>query len=330
MKSVAVCAILGNGGWGTALAIHLAKRGSSVRLWGAFEGEIAQIAKSRKNAKYLPGVAVPRSVQVTAYIEEALSGAEVVVFAAPSQYLRGVLRSVSGLMPVHAIALNVAKGIEQRTHKRMSEVVREVLGKVAYAVLSGPSIAAEVAQGKPASVVAASSSLSVAQKIQALFMNEQLRVYTSTDVIGVELGGSLKNPIAIAAGVCDGLGLGANAKAALITRGVVEMSRLGVALGAKEQTFWGLSGLGDLVTTCFGGRNRWLGEQIGRGKSLQSILASTPMIIEGVDTAKSSAALAKSVGVELPIIEQVCAVLFSKRTTYQALAALMRRTGKAE
>ena len=228
------------------------------------------------------------------------------------------------------IIVSVAKGIEQGTLKRMSQVIIEELGPVPLAVLSGPNIASEIATGHPASSVVASSHPRLARRIQQMFTSNRLRLYTSTDVIGVELGGALKNPIAIAAGISDGLGFGANAKGALITRGVVEMARLGAALGARETTFWGLSGLGDLVTTCLSGRNHWLGEQLGQGKSLKQILASTPMVIEGVETSNAAVVLARRHHIELPIIEQVHAMLFRRSTPRHALAALMRRAGKSE
>ena len=228
------------------------------------------------------------------------------------------------------LLVSVAKGIETRSLKRMSEVVREELGPVRLAALSGPNIATEIARGYPASSVVASEDPAVAQRVQQQFASDQFRIYTSTDLAGVELGGALKNPLAIAAGISDGLGFGANAKAALITRGVVEMARLGRALGARPETFWGLSGLGDLVTTCLAGRNHWLGEQIGAGKSLRGVLKQTPMVIEGVETSKAAVALARWVGVEMPIIEQVCAVLFRRKHPRTALRALMRRDHKAE
>jgi glycerol-3-phosphate dehydrogenase (NAD(P)+) len=213
----------------------------------------------------------------------------------------------------------------------MSQVVHEELGGPAHlAVLSGPNIASEIARGHPASSVIASRNPALATRLQRLLMSGRLRIYTSTDVAGVELGGALKNPIAIAAGIVDGLGFGANAKAALITRGIVEMARLGKAMGAREETFWGLSGLGDLVTTCIAGRNHWLGEQLGGGRSLQSALSSTPMVIEGVETARAAVTLGRRHRVELPIIEQVHAVLSRRRSPRAAVQMLMARAGKAE
>ena len=329
----ATCAVLGDGGWGTALAISLQRIGHRVQWWGAFPEYLGEVSRTRVNRKYLPGVSIPRSIRVTPNLAEALDGAELVILAVPSQHLRAVASRLRGhrAQTRQAIVVSVAKGLEHRTLKRMSQVIREELGPgQRLAVLSGPSIAVEVAQGKPASVVVAAPSRAIAQRVQRVCMSSALRIYTSEDMVGVELGGALKNPIAIAAGVCDGLALGSNAKAALITRGVVEMSRLGVALGAREETFWGLSGLGDLVTTCFSGRNRWLGEQLGKGRSLSQALASTPMVIEGVETSKAAVALARRRRVELPIIEQVHAVLFRRRAPREALRQLMLRSGKSE
>ncbi|PIQ83304.1 MAG: glycerol-3-phosphate dehydrogenase [Candidatus Omnitrophica bacterium CG11_big_fil_rev_8_21_14_0_20_63_9] len=323
-------AVLGDGGWGTTLAIHLHRLGHRVSWWGAFPEYVTQIARRRENPKYLPGIRIPAGLSITSTLSAAIDGAQLLILAVPSQHLRSVAKRLRPARWSDASILSVAKGIEQRSLKRMSEVIHEELGPVHLAVLSGPNIALEIAKGQPASSVVASHNIALAKRIQATLMSERLRMYTSDDVTGVELGGALKNPVAIAAGIGDGLGFGANAKAALVTRGIVEMARLGVAAGAKEQTFWGLSGLGDLVTTCLSGRNRWLGEQIGRGRSLSSIVRSTPMVIEGVETSKAAIALAKRYRVHLPIIEQVHAILFQRRSPQRALQALMRRTGKAE
>ena len=337
-------AVLGDGGWGTTLAIHLHRLGHRVTWWGAFPDYLKLLDRRRENAKFLPGIRIPRSIRITPDLSDAVSCAQVVVLAIPSQYLRAVVRQLRDITcdiryqkafrylisKFTPIFVSVAKGIEPRTLKRMSQVVAEELGRVPLAVLSGPNIASEIARGYPASSVVASSDRALASRIQQLFMSDRLRLYTSTDVIGVELGGALKNPIAIASGIGDGLGFGANAKAALITRGVVEMARLGAAMGAKQETFWGLSGLGDLVTTCLSGRNHWLGEQLGRGRSLRQVLASTPMIIEGVETARAAVRLGHRYRIELPVIEQVHAILFRRRSPEHALQALMRRTGKSE
>ena len=323
-------AVLGDGGWGTTLALHLQRLGHRVRLWGAFPAYVKTLLRRRENVTFLPGVRLPRRLGLTADLAQAVGPAEVIVLAVPSQHLRSVVRRLPKLAPRGAWFVSAAKGLEKGTLKRMSQVVREECGAVPLAVLSGPNIASEIAQGHPASSVVASADRALAARIQALLMSDRLRIYTSPDPAGVELGGALKNPIAIAAGIGDGLGFGSNAKAALITRGVVEMARLGVALGARSETFWGLSGLGDLVTTCLSGRNHRLGEQLGQGRTLRRVLASTPMVFEGVETAKAAVTLGRRHGVELPIIEQVNAILFHRRSPRQALQALMRRSGKAE
>ena len=323
-------AVLGDGGWGTTLAIHLQRLGHRVQLWGAFPDYVRTLARRRENVKFLPGVRLPRRLGLTGDLAQAVGPAAVIILAIPSQHLRSVVRRLPGLARRDALVVSAAKGLEQGSLQRMSEVVRDECGAVPLAVLSGPNIASEIAAGHPASSVVASADRALASRIQALLMSDRLRIYTSLDPVGVELGGALKNPIAIAAGIGDGLGFGSNAKAALITRGVVEMARLGVALGATGQTFWGLSGLGDLVTTCLAGRNHRLGELLGRGRSLRHVLASTPMVFEGVETAKAAVTLGRRHGVELPIIEQVNAILFRRRSPRQALQALMRRSGKAE
>lgn len=324
-QGVARIAVLGDGGWGTTLAIHLHRRGHRVRWWGAFPDYVKVLARRRENPKFLPGIRIPRTLFITSDLVDALDQAELVVLAIPSQHLRATLRRLRPVAPRRATFVSVAKGLEQGTMKRMSQVIREELGPVALAVLSGPNIASEIAKGQPASSVIASANHRVAKAVQGIFRSERLRIYTSPDVTGVEFGGALKNPIAIAAGIGDGLGFGANAKAALITRGVVEMARLGIALGAREETFWGLSGLGDLITTCLSGRNRWLGEQLGRGRSLRRVLAGTPMVIEGVETARAALRLARRHRIELPIIEQVHAILFRRRSPARALQLLMQR-----
>lgn len=322
--------VVGDGGWGTTLAIHLYGLGHRVRWWGAFPEYVRLVERKRENVKFLPGIRLPAGLHPSSDLEQAVGSAGLIVLAVPSQYLRGVIRQLARLPLQGKRFLNVAKGIETTTLKRMSEVIHDELGSVPLAVLSGPNIAAEIAKGQPASSVVASSRAELAADIQRWFSNDRLRLYTSRDVIGVELGGALKNPIAIAAGIGDGMGFGANAKAALISRGVVEMARLGVAMGAEEDTFWGLSGMGDLVTTCLGGRNRWLGEQLGNGKTLKSVLAGTPSILEGVSTAEAAVKIAKRLKVDVPIIEQVHAILFRRKQPRRALRDLMLRTRKAE
>jgi glycerol-3-phosphate dehydrogenase (NAD(P)+) len=322
-------AVLGDGGWGTTLALHLHGRGASVRLWGPFPDYLRVMRRRRENVKFLPGIRLPAGLPLVDDLHEAAGHASLLIFAIPSQYLRGVARRLRGLRGSAAV-LSVAKGLETRTNLRMSQVITQELGRVPLAVMSGPNIASEIARGLPASSVAASSDPRLAAFVQQTLGGGRLRIYTSSDVAGVELGGALKNPMAIAAGIADGLGLGTNAKAALITRSVVEMVRLGRAMGAREETFWGLSGLGDLITTCLSGRNHWLGEQLGRGRPLRTVLRSTPMVIEGVRTAAVARALARRHRVEMPIIEQVTAILFRRRAPRRALALLMGREGKPE
>ena len=323
-------AVLGDGGWGTTLAIHLHRLGHRVQWWGAFPAYLRVIERRRENVKFLPGVPIPRTLAMVSHLADALAEARIVILAVPSQHLRSVVRRLAPLRSPRPILVSAAKGLEGGTLKRMSEVLAGELGPGRIAVLAGPNIAADIARARPASSVVASRNPAVAAAVQRALMSERLRIYTSTDLTGVELGGALKNPIAIAAGIGDGLDLGSNAKAALITRGIVEMARLGTALGAKEETFWGLSGLGDLVTTCLSGRNHWLGEQLGRGRSLNAVLGSTPMVIEGIETAKAAVELGRRHRVELPIIEQVYAILFRHRSPHRALETLMRRAGKSE
>lgn len=325
-------AVIGDGGWGTTLAVLLAKKGCAVTVWGAFPEQIEVVKSTGENAKFLPGIKIPRNVRFTSSMSEALSGKELVVLAAPSQFTRGVL----AILKMEALAgkrfISVTKGIENNTLLRISEVVREVLGPRPFTALSGPTIALEVANGAPTTVVAASPDMALAKEAQDVFMTESFRVYTSDDVTGVELGGSLKNIIAIAAGASDALGFGANAKAALLTRGLAEIVRLGVAMGAKKETFYGLSGLGDLATTCISphSRNRWLGEEIGKGKKLKDILNETAMVVEGVATAKSARDLSIRHKVEMPITLEIYRVLYENKDPRKAVRDLMTRSPKVE
>ncbi|MDO8525792.1 MAG: NAD(P)H-dependent glycerol-3-phosphate dehydrogenase [Candidatus Omnitrophota bacterium] len=322
--------IIGDGGWGTTLAVLLSNKGFNVTVWGAFP-DYAEILKSkRENVKFLPGVKIPDNVQFTASMDEAVNGKDIIILAAPSQFARGVLTILKMENITCKRFVSVTKGIENNTLKRVSEIVYDVLGRQPLAVLSGPTIALEVANGAPTTVVAASDDPGLAKEIQELFMTERFRVYTSSDVIGVELGGSLKNIIAIAAGVLDALGYGANAKAALLTRGLAEIVRLGVAMGAKRETFYGLSGLGDLTTTCISrySRNRWLGEEIGKGKKLKDILSETDMVVEGVATAKSAYDLSKKYKAEMPITTEIYRVLYENKDPKRAVHDLMTRAPK--
>ncbi len=325
-------AVLGDGGWGTTLAIHLSRKGFPTRLWGAFAEYISILKTNRENIKFLPGVKIPESVLITSSLDEALDNAQLAVLAVPSQHMRSVVTRLKVHDLKGLLLVSVTKGIENGSLKRMSEVIGETVKPKALSVLSGPTIALEVANGVPTTIVASSTDLAVAKRVQDIFVAEKLRVYTNTDVIGVELGGSLKNVVAIAAGITDGLGFGTNTKAALLTRGMAEISRLGVAMGAKVETFYGLSGLGDLTTTCISpySRNRWLGEEIGRGKRLGAVLKETEMIVEGVTTAKSAYELAKRHKVEMPIIEEIYRVLYENKNPKVAVHDLMTRTPKSE
>lgn len=326
------CAVLGDGGWGTALAIQLHRCGHQVRWWGAFPDYLRELSRRRVNRKYLPGVPIPRTIRIEPDLAAAVAGADLIILAIPSQHLRATAMRLKPLRRQwrSAILVSTTKGLDQRTLQRMSQVIERMLRPEHLVVLSGPSIAADVGHGLATTAVVASRRPADAAAVQRWLMDEKLRLYTSKDVIGVELGGALKNPIAIAAGAGDGLGLGSNAKAAIITRGIVEMARLGAALGARPETFWGLSGLGDLITTCLSGRNHWLGVQLGQGRSLKAVLRSTPMVIEGVPAARAAVALARKHRIELPILEQVHAVLFKGRAPRKALQALMLRTSKSE
>ncbi len=324
--------ILGDGGWGTCLAVGLGLKGHSVTLWGAFADDILQLKKSRQNTKFLPGVPIPPSVRLTADLQEAWDQAEVLVVAIPSRYLRESLKKFAGGPWEKAITVSVVKGLEPGTLLRMSQLIRTLVPAKRLAVLSGPSISYEVARGIPTTVVAASEDPAVAKQVQAFFTTERFRVYTSTDVIGVELGGALKNVIALACGAADGLGFGANTKAALATRGLVEMARLGVAMGAEAQTFSGLSGLGDLITTCFSShsRNRWVGEQLGKGKSLAEVTQGMEQVAEGITTTESAYALSQRHRVEMPITTAVYQVLYERKSPREVVRDLMLRDPKPE
>ncbi len=332
MGERAKIAVIGDGGWGTTLAALLARKGFGVALWGIFPEYVAEMRSRRENVKFLPGIAIPEKVEVTSSLQDALRGAGTVVLATPSQFMRGVL----GMLKMYDLSgkffISVAKGIEQKTLLPMSAVIREVLGERPLSVMSGPTIALEVANGAPASVVVASREPGAAALAQELFMTERFRVYTGDDVTGVELGGSVKNVIAIASGACDAMGFGTNAKAALLTRGLTEIARLGMAMGGARDTFYGLSGLGDLATTCMSpySRNRWLGEEIGKGKPLAAILKETTMVVEGVATAQSTHDLAVKHRVEMPITFEIYRVLYQGKDPKQAVRDLMTRAPKAE
>jgi glycerol-3-phosphate dehydrogenase (NAD(P)+) len=325
-------AVLGDGSWGTTLAILLAKKGYPVTLWGAFPDYIEYLRRRRINTKFLPGEKIPGSIYLTAKLKEAVASSQIIMLAVPSRYLRKVVRRLKKEDYSGSAFLSLAKGIENNTLMRMSEVIEEELGPVKVAVLSGPTIAVEVSRGIPTTAVVASKDALLAQRLQDLLTTDRFRVYTNSDVIGVELGGSLKNIIAIACGISDGLGFGTNAKAALLSRGLAEIRRLGVAMGACPETFSGLSGLGDLVTTCISpfSRNRFVGEQIGKGKKLIQVLKKMEMVAEGVFTTKAASRLAAKFNVEMPITKEVYLVLYRGKHPLKAVDELMARQRKRE
>ena len=327
-------AIIGAGGWGTALSIALARNAETIRLW-VYEADLCEsLRQTRTNGLYLPGFLIPPNVTPTGEMQAALDGAAVVILAVPSRHMRAVCREMTSCARPGQVFLSAAKGLERGTLLRMSEVIRESLGNVAQqlGVLSGPTFAREVAHGLPAALVVASEDESLAVAMQQQLSTPSFRLYTNNDVIGVELAGAVKNVIAIAAGVCEGTGLGTNAIAAVVTRGLAEMTRLACACGARRETLTGLAGLGDLVLTCTGplSRNRSTGVELGRGRSLQDIVSSTHMAIEGIPTASATLELARRHGLAMPITEQVHAMLHGNVTPQQALRELMDRSLKPE
>ncbi len=327
--------VLGAGSWGTTLATLLHYNHHQVCLWSYRREDAECILKTRYNASYLPELFIPPEIGVYHETEPVAIGKDILVLATPAQYVRSVLSQISANTIGSPIIVNVAKGIERGTLQRMSEVVHETLQAIPqehYACLSGPSHAEEVSIQIPTSVVVASSSNRTVQVVQSVFMTKYFRVYGSADVLGVELGGSLKNVIAIGAGIIDGVGFGDNTKSALITRGIAEMRRLGVALGADPHTFAGLSGLGDLIVTCMSkhSRNRFVGQEIGKGKKLSEIVNSMNMVAEGIETTRSAYDLSMKYKIEMPIVHQVYRILFEDKDPRQATTDLMTREAKDE
>jgi glycerol-3-phosphate dehydrogenase (NAD(P)+) len=321
-------AILGAGAWGTAVALLLAQNDRHrVRLWCARPQSAAELISRRQNVQLLPGVRIPEAVEITGDPGRATADADLLIAAVPTVYMRATLQPLAGIINRITPVLSLAKGVENETFLRPTEIIAQIWGSELLAVLSGPSHAEEVSRGLPASVVAASADLELAERIQRSFSGERFRVYTNADVIGVELAGALKNVLAIAAGISDGLGFGDNAKAALLTRGLVEMARFGVALGANHETFVGLAGLGDLITTCFSphGRNRRVGQRLATGEDLATIVGSTQMVAEGVYTTRSVYFRAMQMGVEMPIVSEVYRVLYENKRPLQAVGDLMLR-----
>jgi glycerol-3-phosphate dehydrogenase (NAD(P)+) len=327
-------AVLGDGAWGTAIARHLAlEAGQDVRLWSARPANARILQERRENVRFLPGVPIPDAVRLTADVAEAVAGADLWVVAIPTVYLRDTLsRVASALRGGERPVLSLVKGLENQTFLRPTQIIEEVLGIQRLAVLSGPSHAEEVSRGLPATLVAASADLDLARWIQQGFSTQSFRVYTNLDVVGVELAGALKNIMGIAAGINDGLGLGDNAKSALLTRGLVEMARFGVALGADHQTFFGLAGLGDLITTCVSrhGRNRHVGECLARGQRLADILEAMSAVAEGVNTTRSVHDRAARMGIDMPITAEVYRVLYEGKDPRAAVTDLMVREPKTE
>lgn len=325
--------VLGSGGWGTALAVHLGRLGKQVSLWGRNEVLVAQMASRRENRPYLPGVALPATVVPTRSLEAALDGVKYVVAAVPSHGVRDVLRRAAPVVPPEATIVSAAKGLEVGTLLRMSEVIDQELGASrAVAILSGPSFAAEVARGMPTAVSVAGRSEAAVAAVQREFRSSYFRLYASADVTGVEVGAALKNVIAIAAGIVEALGLGHNASAALITRGLAEISRMAFALGGQRDTLAGLSGLGDLILTCTGAlsRNRQVGLELGKGRPLADVLIEMKMVAEGVRTTGAALALGARHGVELPIAAQMGEVLAGLCTPREAVEELMLRRQRPE
>ena len=323
---------LGAGSWGTALAIMLAKNGHDVTLWSAIESEIDMLAEYREHKNRLPGAKLPDSIKLTKDLKEACTGYDLIVFAVASPFVRQTAKNASPYIGKGQRIVNVAKGIENDTLCTLRDVILAEIPQADVSILSGPSHAEEVAVGVPTTVVVGSVKRESAELVQEIFMNDRFRVYTSSDIIGIELGGSIKNVIALAAGVIDGMGFGDNTRAALITRGITEISRLGVKMGGRMETFMGLSGIGDLIVTCESrhSRNRKAGMLIGQGYTMKQAMDEVKMVVEGVYSAKAAIALAKKYGVDMPIIEEVNCVLFEDKPAKEAVRELMMRDRRAE
>ncbi len=329
MKKIAV---IGSGGWGTAIASLLAGNGHQVTLWSYFKEESESLSKDRENKKFLPGVMLPESIRYTASLEEAANGAEIIVMVTPSSAIGSTAQALSPFVAPGTVIVNASKGLEQKTQKRLSEVISEAIPQAKIAVMSGPSHAEEVGRKLPTTNVIACREPGIYEMLQSVFMCDTFRVYTSQDMVGVELGGALKNVIALCAGISDGLGLGDNAKAALMTRGMAEISRLGVSMGADPLTFLGLSGVGDLIVTCTSmhSRNRRAGILIGQGKTPQEAVDEVKMVVEGFYTTKAAYKLARKMNVEMPIVEKAYGVLFEGENAKDAVMSLMIREKKHE
>lgn len=332
---MAKISVIGSGGWGIALTILLHKNGHNLTIWSFDEKEVEELKTTRQNKSKLPNILIPEDVEVTNNLKEAVNDKDILVLAVPSKAIRSVSKSLKNIIKDNQIIVNVAKGLEEDTLKTMTDIIEEELKEKnpQVAVLSGPSHAEEVGKGIPTTcVVSAAHNKELTLYLQNIFMNPSFRVYTSPDMIGVEIGGALKNVIALAAGIADGLNYGDNTKAALITRGIKEISTLGVAMGGEQSTFYGLTGLGDLIVTCASmhSRNRRAGILLGQGKTLDEAIKEVNMVVEGVYSAKSALMAAKKYNVEIPIIEQVNAVLFENKNAAEAVNELMIRDKKLE
>lgn len=331
-------AIIGAGSWGTALALVLERRGDhSITLWSHTQQVADTIAQMQENCAYLPGLRIPKSIRITTRLEEAVDEAEILTLVVPSEHVRSICSAMAPLLNSNQLIVNAAKGIEDGSFLRMSQVIAEVLAahrlQLPFGALSGPSFAQEVAAGSPTAITIASDDAAIAARVQEEFAGPTLRLYTNDDVVGVELGGALKNVIAIAAGATHGLGLGHNSVAALITRGIAEITRLAIACGGQRETLAGLAGLGDLVLTCTGSlsRNRYVGQELGKGRKLQEILQGMHgKVAEGVRTTHAALGLAQCCGVEMPITEQVAAILNEVISARKAMQNLMSRPGRDE
>lgn len=324
--------VIGAGSWGTALAILLEKNGHQVTLWSHREEEAKELAKSREHKSKLPGVEIPEGIEIIGNFESALREKDVIVFAVPSVAVRSTAKKVAPYVKEGQLIVNVAKGIEETTLMTLTDIIEEEIPGAKGCVLSGPSHAEEVSRGLPTTCVVGAKDKETAEFLQNIFMSPVFRVYISPDILGIELGGALKNVIALAAGTADGLGYGDNTKAALITRGITEIARLGIAMGAKADTFYGLSGIGDLIVTCASkhSRNRKAGYLMGQGRSMQQAMDEVNMVVEGVYSAKAGLALSQKYKVEMPIIEQVNKVLFEGKAPAVAVKELMVRDKKIE
>lgn len=324
--------ILGAGSWGIALSVLLHGNGHEITVWSIIREEVEMLQEKREHVSKLPGVKLPDDMKFTNDLEEAMAEKDVLVLAVPSPFTRSTARSMKPYLTKGQLIVNVAKGIEETTLMTLSEQIEEELPEAEVAVLSGPSHAEEVGCGIPTTVVVGAKKKETAEYLQNIFMNQVFRVYTSPDIMGIELGGSLKNVIALAAGIADGLGYGDNTKAALITRGIAEMTRLGVKMGGKMETFAGLTGMGDLIVTCASmhSRNRRAGILIGQGKTMQEAMDEVQMVVEGVYSAKAGLKLAKKYDISMPIVAEVNAVLFDGKPAKEAVNELMMREGTSE